>query len=89
MIFGRVVGNAVSTVKHKSLEGQRVLTVQPIKAASMDPVLVIDTLGAGVGSLVVLSNDGRWARELVEDETSPARWSVLGIVDDPDREPEV
>ena len=82
MILGRVVGNAVSTVKHGSLVGQRLMTVQPIEAASMDPVLVIDSLGAGVGSLVVLTNDGKAARELIGDETSPARWSVLGIVDE-------
>ena len=88
MILGRVVGNAVSTVKHESLAGQRLLTVQPIQAASMDPVLALDVFGAGVGSLVVLTNDGRWARELVADETSPARWSVLGIVDETNREPD-
>ena len=81
MILGRVVGNAVSTVKHGSLVGQRLLTVQPIQAASMDPVLAMDSLGAGVGSLVVLTNDGKAVRELIGDETTPARWSVMGIVD--------
>ena len=86
MILGRVIGNAVSTVKHASLQGWRLVTVQPIRAASLDPVLAIDVLGAGVGSLVVVTNDGGGARELIGDETSPARWMVVGLVDDEDSE---
>ena len=89
MILGRVIGNAVSTVKHASLHGWRLVTVQPIRAASLDPILAIDSLGAGEGTLVVLSNDGRGARELIGDDTSPARWMVLGIVDDDNRELDV
>ena len=84
MILGRVVGNAVSTIKHASLDGWRLVVVQPIRAASLDPVLAIDPLGAGEGSVVVLTNDGGAARELVGDKTSPARWSVMGIVDETD-----
>ncbi len=83
MLIGRVEGNAISTVKHASMTGWRMLVVQPIKAASNDPLLVIDSLGAGIGDLVVISNDGSGARELVGDRTSPVRWTTIGIVDDP------
>ncbi len=86
MILGRVIGHAVSTVKHASLQGWRLVTVQPLRAASLDPILVLDRLGAGVGTLVVVSNDGKAAREWVGDDTSPARWTILGIVDEDDRE---
>lgn len=84
MIVGRVVGKAVSTVKHKSLHGTRLLVVEPIGAASLDPVLAMDTLGARAGDVVVLSSDGIHGREMVNDMTSPARWWVMCICDRPD-----
>ena len=84
MILGRVVGNAVSTVKHASLNGQRLLTIQPLRSGSNDPVLAIDSLGAGLGCVVVLTNDGKNTREMVGDDTSPVRWAVMGIVDESD-----
>ena len=84
MILGRVVGKAVSTVKHRSLNGQRLLLVEPIQAASLDPVLAIDEMGAGAGDVVVMSSDGIYTRQVVGDNTSPARWVVMGIADDAD-----
>jgi ethanolamine utilization protein EutN len=82
VVLGRVVGKAVSTAKHPSLGGSKLLVVEPIRAASLDPVLCIDELGARAGDVVVMSNDGKFAREIVKDEASPARWWVMGIVDD-------
>jgi ethanolamine utilization protein EutN len=84
MILGRVVGKAVSTVKHRSLEGTRMLLVEPIQAASPDPVLAIDQMGARAGDIVVLSSDGIYTREVVNDNNSPARWTVLCIADHSD-----
>ena len=43
--------------------------------------MAIDRLGAGRGTRVVISNDGRGARELIGDNTTPARWSVIGVID--------
>jgi len=82
MILGRVVGKAISMTKHKSLESERLLVVEPIGALSLDPVLSLDRFGARAGDLVVMSNDGMYAREMVNDKTSPARWWVMAIVDD-------
>jgi microcompartment protein CcmK/EutM len=83
MVLGRVVGKAISTMKHRSLAGARMLLVEPIRAASLDPVLALDELGAAAGDIVVLSNDGKFARQMVKDGQSPARWWVMGIVDEP------
>ena len=83
MILARVVGKAVSTVKHRSLSGARLLVCEPIGAASNDPVLKMDNLGAHAGDVVVLSSDGIYGREMVNDETSPARWWAMCICDDP------
>ena len=84
MILGRVVGKAVSTMKHPSMVGARLMLVEPIQAASLDPVLAIDQLGAGTGDVVVMSSDGMYTREILNDDTSPARWTVLCIADNGD-----
>ncbi|HEV3260354.1 MAG TPA: EutN/CcmL family microcompartment protein [Gemmataceae bacterium] len=81
---GRVVGQAVSTVKHPSLSGWRLLLVQPLGTAGEpdgEPLLAIDMLGAGNTDCVILSNDGAGAREMVGVRNSPVRWMVLGICD--------
>jgi ethanolamine utilization protein EutN len=84
MQLGVVEGNVVSTIKHGSMQGWRLLIVQPLDQAGKadgDPVMAIDSLGAAHGVRVVISNDGRGAREMVGDNNSPVRWSVIGIVD--------
>ena len=84
MQIGRVVGQAVATVKHASLVGWRLLLVQPLTPEGNEdgePLLAIDRLGAGLAQLVILSNDGAGARELVGSKTSPVRWMVLGVCD--------
>ena len=84
MQIARVVGHAVSTVKHASLGGWRLLVVQPLTPEGTEdgePLLAIDKLGAGVEHHVIVSNDGAGARELVGVRASPVRWLVLGICD--------
>ena len=46
MILGRVVGHGTSTVKHRSLGGVRMLVVEPIGAASLDPILALGAIVA-------------------------------------------
>jgi ethanolamine utilization protein EutN len=84
MQLGRVVGHAVSTVKHSSLQGWRLLLVQPLTAEGKEdgePLLAIDKLGAGPATHVIISNDGAGAREMVGVKNSPVRWMVLGVCD--------
>jgi ethanolamine utilization protein EutN len=84
MQIGFVVGQGVSTAKHPSLRGWRLLVVQLLTADGKEdgePLLAIDSLGAAVGSRVILTNDGASARELVGAKDSPARWMVLGMCD--------
>ena len=73
-------GYATSTVKHPSLEGRTLLIAEP-DSKDLAPQIVIDDLGAGIGQKVLISSDGSEARKIVGDELSPARWSVLGIID--------
>ena len=84
MQLGRVVGHATATIKHESLAHWRLLLVQPLDTAwrpDGDPLLVLDNLGARAGDTVVLTSDGKGARELVAAQDSPARWFVAGIAD--------
>ena len=84
MQIGQVVGHAVSSVKHASMHGWRLLVVQLLAGDGQpdgEPILAIDNLGAAVGQRVVVSNDGLSARHMVGHKNSPVRWLVLGICD--------
>jgi ethanolamine utilization protein EutN len=85
MQVGKVIGTATATVKHRSMEGWKLLIVQPYmidgRTPDGDPQLAVDALGAGKGETVILSSDGRGTRELLGDDTTPVRWSVIGIED--------
>ena len=79
-----VQGRVTSTVKHPSLAGRKLLVCQFLGADGQpegDPVLALDQLGAGAADRVILTSDGLGLRELLSDNTSPARWWTLGIVD--------
>ena len=86
MLLGRVMGNAHATVKHPSMEGWKLLLVMALQADGRtiegDPILVVDSIGAGRGETVVITSDGIGARELLGCQNTPVRWSVLGIRDE-------
>ena len=67
-------------MKHKSLDGWRLLIAVP-ESPDLAPQIVLDNLGAGIGQKVMISSDGSEARKMVGDKFSPARWSVMGIID--------
>jgi ethanolamine utilization protein EutN len=84
MQLGEIVGHAVATVKHPSLTGWRLPIVQlltPDGKPDGEPLLAIDSLGAGVGDRVILCNDGIGTRQLLGSKNSPGRWFVMGICD--------
>jgi ethanolamine utilization protein EutN len=84
MQIGRVVGQAVSTVKHPTMQGWRLLVVQLLTIDGKEdgePQVAIDSLGARTNDRVILTNDGAGARQLVGARNSPVRWFVLGVCD--------
>ena len=85
MLIGLVLGNATATVKHPSMEGWKLLVVQPLAPGSNrpdgDPCLAVDVLGAGAGDRVIISSDGKSTRELIKHDNTPVRWAVIGIAD--------
>jgi ethanolamine utilization protein EutN len=84
MQIGLVVGHAVATVKHPTLNGCRLLIVQPLTPDDQpdgEPILAIDQLGAGAGMSVILTTDAVQVREMVRSKNTPIRYSVLGLCD--------
>ena len=86
MLYAEVIGTAVATVKHPSLRSQKLLVAQPLMAdrgaPDGDPVIAVDAVGAAIGERVVLSSDGRFAREFLQVKATPARWTIIGIDDE-------
>lgn len=85
MFLARVEGNVVATRKHPSFEGWRLVICQPISATGTPegvPQVAIDAHGAGLHQRVIISSDGMAARKAVGDDKSPARWMIVGIVDE-------
>jgi microcompartment protein CcmK/EutM len=84
MFLARIYGTAVSVAKHETLEGYRLLIGQRLESdgrTSGEPILVLDWLGAGLGSTVIVTTDGDVARAKL-GKTTPARMVVVGIVDE-------
>ncbi|MGB1926693.1 MAG: EutN/CcmL family microcompartment protein [Rubripirellula sp.] len=80
----RVLGSARATIKHHSLDGQRLVMINLLTAdgsADGPPLIALDQLGSGPGDRVLVTSDGKYARELTGESTNPARWTVMGIVD--------
>ena len=80
MRLATIKGHVTSTVKHRSLDGWRLLIAMP-ESPDLAPQIVLDSLGAAIGQRVMISSDGSEARKMVGDERSPARWTVMGIID--------
>ena len=62
MQLALVIGTATATIKHPSLEGCKLLVVQPRLADGRtpdgDPLLAVDGVGAGTGETVLITSDG-------------------------------
>jgi ethanolamine utilization protein EutN len=83
MFLARIDGTVTSTVKHETLEGCRLLIGQRLESdgsSSGDPLVLLDWMGAGRGTTVLVSTDGDVARKRLGN-TTPGRLVVTGIVD--------
>jgi len=81
--LARVVGTVVATRKEPRLRGFKILLTQlasPEGSADGAAVVALDSVGAGVGELVLLVR-GSSARLACELENFPVDAVILGIVD--------
>ena len=84
MLIGRVVGTVVSTHKHQTFEGAKLLLVQPLNADDTPrgtAVLAIDGVGAGVDEKVLIVLEGRAAGETLGKKGAPVDAAIVGIID--------
>lgn len=84
MQSAKVLGKTHATTKHKSLNGCCLIVAQPLlKSGNADgpPLIVIDPYGSRPGDTVMITSDSKLMQEIVKDPSSPARWSVLGLLD--------
>jgi ethanolamine utilization protein EutN len=84
MLIARVVGQVVSTQKHRKFEGAKLLLVQPLTVddAPRGPVLLaVDGVGAGVSEKVLIVLEGRAAGEVLGRKAAPVDAAIVGIVD--------
>ncbi len=86
MILCRVIGNSVSTVKHESYLGHKVMIVQPVKTdthtVQAPSFLAIDACRAGMGDLVLAAREGNTARQILKNDNAPFHAVIVGVVDE-------
>lgn len=88
MILGKVTGTVVSTVKHPSYEGRKLLLVQPLNergAPAGDEFLAVDHAQAGVSDTVLVLKEGTGVRQILTKDkasTLPILETIVAVVDD-------
>lgn len=83
MYFGKVIGNVWATKKYEALFSMKMMIVQPISAeleSLGEPIIAIDTVGAGPGEVVVYITASEAVIPLPVD-FAPVDASIVGIVD--------
>src|SRR2546430_13607572 len=93
MFLARVTGNVVASQKDKTLNGQKLLVVEPLNVRYQEgtqtpaalgntgrAIVAIDVVGAGDGQLVLVVQ-GSSARMTEVTKNLPADAIIVGIVD--------
>jgi len=85
MLIARVVGNVVSTQKHRKFDGAKLMLVQALNIADDtligNGMLAVDGVGAGIGEKVLVVLEGRAAGEALGRKGAPVDAAIVGIVD--------
>lgn len=82
----RVLGPVVSTIKHPTYIGEKLMAVQPVEPDGATPAgpsyLAVDRAQAGEGDLVLVLTEGNGARQIFGGvELLPIRSVIVGFVD--------
>lgn len=84
MKIGRVIGRVVSTVKVESLEGIKLLLVQPLDEKLNivgDAIIAADTIQSGTGDLIYYEIS-REASRVIETVMNPCDAAIMGKIDE-------
>jgi ethanolamine utilization protein EutN len=85
MLFGRVKGTAVCTLKYPGTEGLKLLIVQPLNK-KLEPVgglqVAVDVVRAGMDDLCVMVRSREAALAMPDVKFVPVDLALVGIVDE-------
>ena len=83
MYFGKVIGNVWATKKYEAMFSLKMMIVQPMSAEQEnlgEPIIAVDTVGAGPGETVIYITASEAVIPLPVD-FAPVDASIVGIVD--------
>ncbi len=83
MILGEVIGTIWATRKYETLKGYKLQFVQPLNSNMKkigEPIVAVDTIGAGPGELIFYVTASEAVIPLDVD-MAPVDASIVGIVD--------
>ena len=81
MILGIVKGTVVATRKCTNLVGYKLLLVERAYGDKNDLLVAADTIGAGIGEMVIVTTDETTQHAL--EHAAPLDAYIVGIVDNP------
>lgn len=82
--LAKVLGNVVSTVKHPTHHGLKLMTVQQVDcsgAACGRQLIAVDAACSGEGDYVVLADEGGASRMVIGDDEAAADAVIVGVLD--------
>jgi ethanolamine utilization protein EutN len=79
MVIGKVVSRVISTRKYDTLQGYKLLVIEPYNGENKEWFVAADTIGAGEGELVLVSFGS--AVQYALSQNAPIDAIVVGIVD--------
>jgi ethanolamine utilization protein EutN len=91
MLFGRVRGTAVCTIKYPDLKGMKLLVVEPLdkQLKPAGPLQVaVDVVQAGPGDLCVMVRSREAALAMQIHRFVPVDLALIGIVDELEVQPD-
>jgi ethanolamine utilization protein EutN len=91
MLFGRVKGTAICTIRYPGTEGLKLLVVQPLDR-QMQPSgslhIAADVVDAGPNDLCVMVRSREASLALPDVKFVPVDLTLIGVVDDLDVRPD-
>ena len=91
MLFGRVKGTAICTMKYPGTEGLKLLIVQPLNK-NLEPIGILqvaaDVVQAGPGDLCVMVRSREAALAMRDEKFVPIDLALIGIVDELEVKPD-
>lgn len=83
MLLGKIIGSVWATRKYESINGYKIMIVQPVNSAYEklgDPIIALDTVGAGPGEIIFYITASEAVIPL-DVKMAPVDSSIVGIVD--------